>query len=172
MVVITARLTPDTAGAVCAVIDQQVTVADAPTGASLAQQRADALVSATTDGGGDVTAEMVVHVDETGNTLPDGTPLSDHAVTGLLPDAFVSLLMHDTDRQPIDASPRRRFPTRRQRRVIDAKQPECQHPGCHAHTFLQHDHIHPYAHGGPTIIANLQKLCGPHNRARQPRPTT
>ena len=149
-----------------------MTVTDAPAGASLAQQRADALVSATTDGGGDVTAEMVVHVDETGNTLPDGTPLSDHAVTGLLPDAFVSLLMHDTDRQPIDASPRRRFPTRRQRRVIDAKQPECQHPGCHAHTFLQHDHIHPYAHGGPTIIANLQRLCGPHNRARQPRPTT
>ncbi len=169
-VTLTAHLTPETAGAICAVIDTHVTRTDAPVGASLAQQRADALAAAVTSGGSDVTTEVVVHVDESGNTLTDGTPLSDHAVTGLLPDAFVSLLMHDTRRQPIDASPRRRFPTRRQRRVIDAKHPECQHPGCHARTFLQYDHIHPYTHGGPTILANLQKLCGPHNRARQPQP--
>lgn len=138
----------------------------APAGASLAHQRADALVAVMTGGGGSVTAEVVVHVRANGNTLTDGTPLSDHAVTQLLPDAFVSLLIHDTQRQPIDASPRRRFPTRRQRRVLDQLDHECRHPGCHATTFLQYDHIQPYAQDGPTTLTNLQRLCGPHNRAR------
>ncbi|MEO6988525.1 MAG: HNH endonuclease signature motif containing protein [Aquihabitans sp.] len=80
----------------------------------------------------------------------------------------MSLLMHDAKRQPIDASPRRRHPTRRQRRVLDERDPECQQPGCHAEVFLQYDHIQPYSHDGPTVIANLQRLCGPHNRGRQP----
>ena len=169
-VTFTARLPPAQAGALCAVIDQQVTVTCAPAGASLAQQRADALVAVATGGGGRVDAEVVIHVDQTGNTLTDGTPLNDHAVAGLLPDAFVSLLLHDAVRQPIDASPRRRTPTRRQRRVLDERATECQHPGCHARTFLQYDHIQPYTDRGPTTIDNLQRLCGPHNRARQPQP--
>ncbi len=170
-VTVTARLAPSAAGAVCAVIDAQVTRSDAPAGASLAQQRADALARVVTCGGGDITAEVVVHVRADGNALADGTPLSDHAVAALLPDAFVSLLVHDGQRQPIDASPRRRFPTRRQRRVIDEVHAECQHPGCHARTFLQYDHIQPYHRQGPTVIANLQRLCGPHNRARNDQPT-
>ena len=166
-IVITTRLAPEVGGAVCAVIDTTVIRSDAPAGASLAQQRADALVTVMTTGGGtEVQAEVVVHVTEDGNRLTDGTPLSDHAVTHLLPDAFVSLLLHDTQRLPIDASPRRRTPTSRQRRVADARHHECQHPGCHVRAFLQYDHIEPYAQGGPTTIANLQRLCGPHNRAR------
>ena len=166
MVVLTARLTPDTAGAVCAVIDTSVTRNHAPAGASLTHQRADALVTLVTDGGGSVTAELVVHVRADGNTLTDGTPLSDHAVTALLPEGFVSLLLHDNQGRPIDASPRRRLPTRRQQRVLDQIDPECRQPGCQATAFLQYDHIQPYAQGGPTVLANLQRLCGPHNRAR------
>jgi hypothetical protein len=166
MVVLTARLTPENAGAVCAAIDTTVTRNHAPAGACLAHQRADALVALMTDGGGSVTAELVIHVNAEGNTLTDGTPLSDHAVAGLLPDAFISLLLHDNQGRPIDASPRRRLPTRRQQRVLDQVDPECRQPGCHATAFLQYDHIEPYARGGPTILANLQRLCGPHNRAR------
>lgn len=170
-VVITARFAPEAAAEVCAVIDAQVTRTDAPVGASLAQQRADALHSVATtstgsSGSSNVAAEVLVHVTADGNHLTDGTPLSDHAVTTLLPDAFVSLLLHDAERQPIDASPRRRIPTRRQRRVLDARQTECAHPGCHATVFLQYDHIDPYARGGPTVLDNLQRLCGPHNRGR------
>lgn len=131
-----------------------------------AHQRADARTALVTGGGATIHAEVLVHVTEDGNHLPDGTPLSDHAVTTLLPDAFVSLLLHDTARQPIDASPRRRTPTRRQCRVIDARHDHCQHPGCTATTFLQYDHIQPYATRGPTTIDNLQRLCGPHNRGR------
>lgn len=166
MVVVTARLTPEAAGAVCAVVDTLVARSHAPAGASLGQQRADALVAVATDGGGSVDAEVVVHVTSDGNALADGTPLSDHAVASLLPEAFVSLLMHDAHRQPIDASPRRRFPTRRQRRVLDQIDKECRHPGCHSTVFLQYDHQQPYARGGPTVLANLQRLCGPHNRAK------
>lgn len=161
-----ARLTPEVAGKVIAVIDTAVTRADAPAGASLAHQRADALAAVVTDGGGSVDTEMVVHVTADGNHLTDGTPLSDHAVAALLPDAFVSLLMHDNERQPIDASPRKRHPTRRQQRVVDARHDQCQHPGCTARAFLQYDHIQPYAQGGTTTIDNLQRLCGPHNRQR------
>lgn len=168
MIVISARLTPQDGGAVCAVIDTAVMRNSAPAGASLGQQRADALVEAATGGGGSVTAEVVVHVRPEGNALADGTPLSDHAVTRLLPDAFVSLLISDSQRRPIDSSPRRRFPTRRQKRVLDEIDPECRQPGCHATAFLQYDHRHPYHLGGPTVLENLQRLCGPHNRARNP----
>lgn len=174
MVRITVRLAPAEAAGVCAMIDKTVTVT--PMGASddsdalcpsLAQQRADALVTVVTQpGAGTVDTEVVVHVTDDGNTLADGTPLTDHAVTRLLPDSFVSLLFLDNHRQPIDASPRRRIPTRRQRRVIDARQDECQYPGCHARALLQYDHKQPYPLGGPTTIDNLQRLCGPHNRAK------
>lgn len=166
MVTITVRVPPAVAGAMCAVIDAEVTRAGAPAGASLGQQRADALLHLLTHGGSQVDAEVVFHVRGDGTTLADGTPVSDHVVAGLLPEAFVSLLLVDAQRQPIDASPRRRTPTRRQRRVIDQTQHQCAHPGCSARTFLQYDHIQPYATGGPTVLANLQRLCGPHNRAR------
>lgn len=171
-VTITATLTPTAAGAVCAVIDAQVAHTIFPTDLERfpthAQQRADALVGLITEPGGvpEVTAEVVVHVTADGNALVDGTPVSDHAVTRMLPDSFVSLLLHDAERQPIDASSRRRFPTRRQRRVIDQRSPQCSHPGCHATRFLQYDHITAYTSGGPTVIANLQRLCGPHNRSK------
>lgn len=117
----------------------------------------------------DVVAEMVIHVRGDGNTLADGTPISDHAVTSMLPGSFVSLLRKDMAGRPIDASPRRRTPTRRQRRVIDEAHPTCAHPGCNARMFLEYDHIQPYAEGGPTVVDNLRRLCGPHNRARNDR---
>lgn len=177
MVTITARLTPAEAGKVCAAIDKNVLTGrkeipgSVPVGTlrppSLAQQRADALVRVCTTGGGTVQPEVVVHVSQDGNTLADGTPLTDHAVGRLLPEAFVSLLLHDAERQPIDASPRRRFPTRRQQRVVDARSVECAQPGCHARVFLQYDHITAYDDGGPTVLANLQRLCGPHNRLKE-----
>ena len=181
MVTLTARMTPHVAAALCAVIDTHVLhtnptpdapTPDAPAGAAptrptLAQQRHDALAHAITHGG-QITTEVLIHVTADGNQLTDGTPLSDHAVTELLPDAFICLLLHDTRGRPIDASPRRRHPTRRQRRVLDARQHECNHPGCTCRTFLHYDHIERYTDGGTTTLDNLQRLCGPHNRAKEP----
>lgn len=185
MVSFTITVPPADAGKIQAIVDTEMLHhrpdASADAYLSLAQQRADALLRivdskaepATTDGttGGTsrTTTEVVVHVRPEGNALADGTPLSDHTVAKLLPDAFVSLLIEDNHRRPIDASPRRRFPTRRQRRVIDERDPECAEDGCHARTLLQYDHVVPYPKGGPTILDNLQRLCGPHNRAKDPR---
>ena len=166
MVTGTFRLPPLEAGKLIAQIDRRVMSDRAPTGASLAHRRATALVGLATDGGGRLDAELVIHVDENGCHLADGTPIPDHAVAGLIDQAFISLLVHDNDRQPIDASPRRRHPTRRQKRVLDARQAECAEPGCTARALLQYDHIVPYPKGGPTILTNLQRLCGPHNRAK------
>ena len=74
MIVVTHRFTPEVGGAYCAVIDAQVTRSNAPAGASLAQQRADATADLVSGGGGTVDTEVVVHVREDGNTLTDGTP--------------------------------------------------------------------------------------------------
>jgi len=167
-----ARLTPEDAAAVCAVIDTTVARrASVPAGTTLRQQRADAFIAVCAGEGdiGGASAEIVVHVSADGNTLDDGTPLSDRAVTEMLPGSYVSLLLHDAERYPIDASPRRRFPTRRQRRVVEARQDECGEDGCHAHRFLEVDHREPYGAGGLTVLDNLQRLCGPHNRAKSRR---
>lgn len=185
-VIITACLTPVDAGLVCASIDTEVMrtpLANRPNDNSLnhseskrptlAQQRADALVAHFTLTGRDGETkqprrgvEVVVHVRGDGNTLDDGTPIGDNEVAGLIDGSFISLLIHDMKRQPIDASPRRRFPTRRQRRVIDESYPECANANCHTRTFLQYDHIAAFSAGGPTTVANLQRLCGPHNREK------
>lgn len=142
---------------------------------SLAQRRADGfarLVDGVVFGVGSgargphIDTEMVVHVTADGNHLTDGTPLADHVVTGMLPGSFVRLLLHDRERQPIDASPRRRFATPRQNRVLQARQRECAHPGCHATVFLEADHIVPYDDNGPTVLDNLRLMCGIHNRER------
>jgi hypothetical protein len=166
MITLTARLAPHRAAELIAVIDQRVMSDRAPAGASLGQQRADALVAVVAGGGSGVVAEVVLHVDGDGSHLADGTPVSEHAVTALLDDAYISLLLHDAERYPIDASPRRRSPTRRQQRVVEARYPECAHPGCHARALLQYDHIEGYGAGGATVLDDLQRLCGPHNRRK------
>lgn len=167
MVTIVVRLAPARAAAVDAAVDRLVRARRAPAGASLAQQRADAFVHAVS-AGGRVTTEVVLHVrGYEASTLADGTPLSDHAVASLLPDSFVSLLVHDAQRNPIDASPRRRTPTRRQRRVLDERQPVCAHPGCTADVFLQYEHLIAYVDGGQTVLDNLSRMCGRHNRDKE-----
>jgi hypothetical protein len=154
-----------------AVIDAHLSSSyDAPAGAwaTLPQQRADALLDAIATGGGRVDAEVVIHVRGRDATmLQDGTPVSEHAVGHLLDSSFVSLLIHEMDGRPIDASPRRRTPTRRQQRVLDELHPTCARPGCGATRFLQADHIQRRSEGGPTVLANLRRLCGPHNRERE-----
>jgi hypothetical protein len=169
MVTISARLPPLQGAAAMAVIDAHLPT-NAPAGAfePLHRQRADALLDAIAGGGGTVDTELVIHVRGRDATLlTDGTPVSEHAVTHLFDTAFISLLVHDMNGHPIDASPRRRVPTRRQRRLLDELHPTCTHQGCGATRFLQADHIQRRSDRGPTVIANLRLLCGPHNRKRE-----
>jgi hypothetical protein len=86
MIALHAHLQPHRAADVIAAIDQAVMSDHAPAGASLPQQRADALHTTITNGGTTIATEVVIHVTADGNHLTNGTPLSDHTVTGLLPD--------------------------------------------------------------------------------------
>jgi hypothetical protein len=171
MVTITARLPPLEGGAVLAVIDAHLWLTHgAPAGAlaTLPQQPADALLDTIATRGGAVDTEVVIHVRGRDATmLQDGTPVSEHTVAHLLDTSFVSLLIHEMDGRPIDASPRRRTPTRRQKRLLDELHPTCARRGCTATRFLQADHVQRRSEGGPTVIANLRSLCGPHNRERE-----
>jgi len=43
---------------------------------------------------------------------------------------------------------------------------ECDIEGCHQRGYLERDHVHDYAHGGPTAFANLGWLCYSHHRLK------
>ncbi|MBT5756465.1 MAG: DUF222 domain-containing protein [Acidimicrobiaceae bacterium] len=85
---------------------------------SVAQQHTDAIEALLTEGPGSVDTEVVVHVRGDGNTLDDGTPIPDSVVADLIPESFISALIHDSAGNPIDATNRHRHPTRRQRRLV------------------------------------------------------
>jgi hypothetical protein len=64
-----------------------------------------------------------------------------------------------------------RFFTGATRRVIEARDLECQHEFCDLSAEkCQIDHIVPFSQGGLTEQTNAQVLCGPHNRMRYERP--
>jgi hypothetical protein len=132
---------------------------------SLAQQRAYALMDLLTNGGSGVLTEVVVHVTGDGCTLDNGTPISDHAVTKLLDDAFVRLLIHDANRWPINASSRRRHPTDRQKRVVHARaHAKC--VDCGSTDLLQYDHDPDYTISKRTVVDELVCRCSPDHARR------
>ncbi len=119
--------------------------------------------------GGGVGAEVLVHVARTKDgalvaALPDGTPVPDPQVSQLLCESTVRALVHDSDGAPIDASPARPAPTKRQLRLLHERDQHCRYPGCTARQFLHAHHVIHREHGGPTIVANLILLCSFHHR--------
>ncbi len=130
---------------------------------SLDQQRADALMTLV-QSKVELLVEMVLHIRGDGNTFDDGTPLSNNAIASQLPDSFIRTLIHDTNRNPIDASNRRRHPTQRQQRVVHERDHgECTRCGS---TMLLHYHHNPeYEITRHTITGELELLCGPCHRA-------
>lgn len=161
---------PGEGAALHAAIDRLAMADDAPAGASLAQLRADAvarLVAGASPAG--TGPEVVVHVHqrEDGDivaTLPDGTPVPEPEVTEILCEATVRAVVHDSVGRPVDASPARPGPTRRQRLVLEARDRRCQFRGCQATTFLHAHHVIPRERGGPTVLSNLVLLCSFHHR--------
>ncbi len=190
MVVITARLAPDTAAVVTATIDTLVARGvrtdthtrdghngdnhcvsrHAPAGASLGQQRADALLAALTNGGHQINVEVLINIGVRDDgtiwaCLPDGTPVPGPGYSHLYDGAFIRLLLRDIDGTPIDATNRRRHPTTRQRRLIEARATyQCEQPGCRARHFLDVHHTIPYAESHHTVTAESTLRCGLHHR--------
>jgi hypothetical protein len=141
--IVTTRPKPDNAG-------------DWPT---VAQQQADAVECLLTNGAGAVDIEVVVHVAGDGNTLDDGTPILDSVVGDLIPQSFISALIHDSNGSPIDATNRRRHPTRRQKRLVKARDQHC--TDCGRLELLEYDHQPAYEQTGHTITSELKLRCAP-----------
>lgn len=134
---------------------------------SLAQQRADAFGRLLLEGSGQVTTEVVVHVRGDGCTMDDGSPVTDTVIAQVIPTSFVRALIHDAAGNPVDASPRRRLPTDRQKRVVKERDRAC--VDCGRTDLLEYDHEPPYEVSEHTITAELQLRCAPCHRRRHRR---
>jgi len=135
----------------------------APERPSLAQQRTHALVALLTDGGANLVTEVILHVRADGTTLHDGTPINPGTVAALLPTAFIRAMVHDAQGHPIDVSQRHRYPTDRQKLVVDEREPTCP---CDATAFLEYHHEPPYEATHHTMVDELQHRCSRCHRRR------
>ncbi len=94
MTTYTVRVPPIESGQIQSVIDTQVMRSTAPTSASLAQSRIDALLDLLTDGGS-VSAEVLIHIvrhhdGEVTAALADGTPVPNPDVSRILCESSTS----------------------------------------------------------------------------------
>ncbi len=79
-------------------------------------------------------------------------------------DADIVLALTGPDGHVDRTAAKQRTATPAQRRALRAMYPTCAHPGCDT-TFdrCQIHHLDHWADGGPTVLANLLPLCGPHH---------
>ena len=137
---------------------------------TVAQQHADAIEALLTNGAGDIDTEVVLHVRGDGTTLDDGTPIPDTVIANLIPESFISAIVHDSTGNPIDATNRRRHPTRRQKRLVKERDQTC--VDCDRNQLLEYDHVPQYDTTGHTITPELQLRCAPcHHQRHQTQPT-
>ena len=133
---------------------------------TVAQQQADAIEDLLSNGTGTIETEVVVHVTGNGNHLDDGTPIPDSVVADLIPQSFISALIQDSHGNPIDATNRRRHPTRRQKRLVKARDQHC--TDCGRHDLVEYDHVPAYEHTGHTVTTELKLRCAPcHTKRHQ-----
>ncbi len=105
-------------------------------------------------------------LDERGRVVPAGVV---HELAG---DAeVVRMLTAPPTGQVLDVGHSRRLASARQRTAAFHGHATCAHPGgCEVPvSFCQADHVTSFSRGGRTVVANLQPLCGPHNRAKYQR---
>jgi Domain of unknown function (DUF222)/HNH endonuclease len=95
--------------------------------------------------------------------LADGAPLAAETVRRLACDASLVRIL-DRDGQPLTVGRKTRSIPPALRRALAARDPGCQFPGCTATRFIDAHHIHHWAAGGRTDLANLVNLCRHHHR--------
>lgn len=145
---------------------------------SMAERRADALTlmadTLLADGasarGGD-RYQVVVHVDtatlrdgsQTGRCeLSDGTPLATGTARRLACDAAIVPLLERVGR-PLSVGRKTRAVPSALKRALASRDRGCRFPGC-ANRHVDAHHVHHWAHGGTTSLANLVQLCRHHHR--------
>jgi hypothetical protein len=132
--------------------------------------QADALAALILGEGARPAPDVRLHLDEAaaerGHALPgerchlDGIgPVPVATALGLLGDAKVTLLRHDSTGDITHvSSPTRTIPVPL-RRYVEAAYPVCGRHGCGSALRLEIDHIIPLAQGGQTEKDNLRRLC-------------
>ncbi|MCP3011835.1 HNH endonuclease [Nocardiopsis dassonvillei] len=105
-------------------------------------------------------------LDEHGRVIPVGLV---HELAG--DSEVVRMLTAPPTGQVLDVGHSRRLASARQRTAAFHGHSTCAHPGgCEVPVALcQADHVTSFSRGGRTVVANLQPLCGPHNRAKYQR---
>jgi hypothetical protein len=102
--------------------------------------------------------------------LEDGTVVTPGTLLPWLDRADLERAVFAPGRR-VEISPRARLFTGATRRAIEVRDRECTHPFCDVVApFCQHDHIIPWALGGPTTQENGRLLCSDHNLERTQRP--
>ena len=163
----TRRTTTDGGDDVAAATSSARTVTDFGTRRrSLARQRADALVGLVSGGGAYVETEVILHIRAEGCTLDDGSPIEGSVVERVAPQAFLRVLIHDAESNPINASGRHRHPHARQKRVVKERDRHCRHPGCTSQAFLEYDHVPEFGTTHHTLVDELELRCAKHHRDR------
>ena len=149
----------------------------AKTDAGTPEQRlADALAQLAAHGPGGQHAKtrrgprpvVRIVVDHNGDATVDGAPVPPETVADVLAD-------DDTRVQTVTRQRRRRHrhhlaspATSPKPSATPSKRrdPTCVVPGCGSRLGLQIDHVHDFAHNGPTSLDNLCRLCRHHHRLK------
>ncbi len=148
---------------------------------TLAARRADALSviaesflahGAEPLSGGD-RHQIVVHVEATtleargaGSCgLEDGPAIPAETARRLACDASVIRILEDTQGKPLDVGRKTSTIPPAIRRALKARDQGCRFPGCSNTRYVDGHHIHHWAKGGETKLANLVSLCRFHHRS-------
>ena len=132
---------------------------------------ADAALSSKAPTSGD-RHQVVVHVDhdtlagedaEGQCALEDGPALAPETAQRLACDASV-VTISERNGEPVRIGRKTRTIPPAVRRALRARDHGCRFPGCENHRWVDAHHIHHWARGGSTKLANLVLLCRRHHR--------
>jgi hypothetical protein len=91
-------------------------------------------------------------------------PIGAETARRLACDATVSRVLLDPESVPIEMGRATRVTPDRLRRLLEQRDPNCTHPGCHIPArWCDAHHIIHWADGGKTEISNLRLLCRVHH---------
>lgn len=129
---------------------------------ALAQLADTALAAAAASTGGD-RYQLVVHLDAGRAELEPGTPLATETMRRVACDASVVQIV-ERDGKALSVGRKTRCIPPAIRRALRSRDRCCQFPGCANSRHVDAHHLHHWADGGHTDLANLVQLCRHHHR--------
>ena len=97
--------------------------------------------------------------------LANQTVVPPGQLAGWLDQAWIERVVFDSPSRVIDVGAQRRIFSGATRRAVVLRDGQCSHELCDMPAdWCQIDHVHRWADGGPTTVANGRLACGHHNR--------